>query len=125
MFPSRFKQAKTVVLQKPGKPPGTYLTTKGYRPIALLSCAGKAVEKVLATRLTRLAEEKGLLPDEQMGNRAKRSTETAIRLLTAQVEEAWRLGAGASLLQLDIQSYFDTVTRVLDSRLGMMIRDLK
>ena len=64
VFPSRFKQAKTVVLQKPGKPPGTYLTAKGYRPIALLSCAGKAVEKVLATRLTKLAEEKGLLPDE-------------------------------------------------------------
>lgn len=58
-----------------------------------------------------------------MGNRANRSTELAIRLLTSQVEEAWKLGASASLLQLDIKGYFDSIShaRLIDTveRLGL------
>jgi hypothetical protein len=116
-WPAEFKHAKTVVLQKPGKTPGAYKTPKGYRPIALLSCLGKVIEAVLAARITAVAEEAGLLPAEQMGNREARSTESAIRLVVAQVEEAWSLGASASLLQLDIQGYFDSIShaRLVDS----------
>jgi hypothetical protein len=73
------------------------------------------VEAVVADRVTQAAEAEGLLPEEQMGNRANRSTELAIRLVAAQVQEAWRQGATASLLQLDISGAFDTVnhTRLL------------
>ena len=116
-WPAEFKHAKTIVLQKPGKTPGAYKTPKGYRPIALLSCLGKVVEAILAARITAVAEEAGLLPAEQMGNREARSIETVIRLIVAQVEEAWSLGASASLLQLDIQGYFDSISpaRLVDS----------
>ncbi|EAQ88673.1 hypothetical protein CHGG_05292 [Chaetomium globosum CBS 148.51] len=50
-----------------------------------------------------------------MGNRAHRSTELALRLVVAQVQEAWRQKGAASLLQLDISGAFDTVnlTRLL------------
>ncbi|EAQ89408.1 hypothetical protein CHGG_06027 [Chaetomium globosum CBS 148.51] len=53
--------------------------------------------------------------DEQMGDRAHRSTEMAVRLVVAQVQEAWRQKAAASLLQLDISGAFNTVnhTRLL------------
>ena len=47
-YPQRFKKAKTVVLTKPGKPPATYRTPKGYRPIALLPTLGKVLEAILA-----------------------------------------------------------------------------
>jgi hypothetical protein len=47
-----------------------------------------------------------------MGNRANRSTELAVRLVVAQVQEAWRQKATASLLQLDISGAFDTVNHV-------------
>ncbi|KAL2142339.1 hypothetical protein VTI28DRAFT_1231 [Corynascus sepedonium] len=47
-----------------------------------------------------------------MGNRAHRSTELAVRLVVAQVQEAWRQKATASLLQLDISGAFDTVNHV-------------
>jgi hypothetical protein len=116
-WPAEFKHSKTIVLQKPGKTPGAYKTPKGYRPIALLSCLGKVIEAILAARITAVAEEAGLLPAEQMGNREARSTESAIRLVVAQVEEAWSLGASASLLQLDIQGYFDSIShaRLIDS----------
>jgi hypothetical protein len=111
-FPTRFKRAKTVVLPKPGKTPSVYKTPGGYRPIALLSALGKVIESVIAGKVTRAAEENGLLPDEQMGNRAHRSTELAVRLVVAQVQEAWRQKAAASLLQLDISGAFDTVNHV-------------
>jgi hypothetical protein len=111
-FPGRFKRAKTVVLQKPGKKPEAYQTAGGYRPIALLPTLGKVIEAVVAGRVSQAAEAEGLLPEEQMGNRAGRSTELAIRLVAAQVQEAWRQRATASLLQLDISGAFDTVNHV-------------
>jgi len=120
-FPPRFKVAKTVVLQKPGKPPAAYRTPAGYRPIALLPTIGKVIEVVVARRVTEAAEANGLLPDEQMGNRANRSTELAIRLVVAQIQEAWRQRATASLLQLDISGAFDTVNH---TRLLATLRDL-
>ena len=87
-FPQEFKHAKIIVLQKSGKTPDTYQTPRGYRPIALLSNLGKAIEAVLAMRIIRLAEKHQLLFDKQIRGCAGRSTETAIRLLTAQIEEA-------------------------------------
>ena len=87
-FPQEFKYAKTIVLQKPEKTPGTYQTPRGYRPIALLSNLGKAIEAVLAIHIIRLAEKHQLLPDKQIGGHTGRFIETAIRLLTAQIEEA-------------------------------------
>ena len=120
-FPGHFKRAKTVVLQKLGKQPAAYRTVGGYRPIALLPTLGKVIEAVVAKRITEAAEAYGLLPDEQMGNRAHRSTELAIRLVVAQVHEAWRQKASASLLQLDIAGAFDTVNH---TRLLATLRDL-
>jgi len=116
-YPARFKEAKTVVLAKPGKTPGAYKTPGGYRPIALLPSLGKVIEAIIAGRITAAAELHELLPDEQMGNRQGRSTELAVRLVVTQVQEAWRQKATASLLQLDISGAFDTVnhTRLLDT----------
>ncbi len=87
-FPNRFKRAKTVVLQKPGKAPKTYQTLGGYRPIALLPNLGKVIEAIVARKVTKAAEAASILPDEQMGNREHRSTELAVRLVVAQVQEA-------------------------------------
>jgi hypothetical protein len=114
-FPEAYKEAKTIVLAKPGKTPAAYRTPAGYRPIALLPTIGKTIEAIIAGRVTEAAEQHRLLPDEQMGNRRSRSTELAVRLAVAQVQEAWRQKATASLLQLDISGAFDTVnhTRLL------------
>ena len=87
-FPERFKRAKTVVLQKPGKTPETYRTPGGYRPIALLPTIRKVIEALVARRITRATEAYSLLLAEQIGNREHRSTELAVRLAVAQVQEA-------------------------------------
>lgn len=121
-LPSWCKRAKTVVLPKAGKAPPVYRTPGGYRPIALLPTVGKVIESVVAKKVTQAAESNGLLPDEQMGNRAHRSTELAIRLVVAQVQEAWRQKATASLLQLDISGAFDTVNHI---RLLATLREMR
>jgi retron-type reverse transcriptase len=61
------------------------------------------------------AESQGLLPETQMGNRPQRSTDLVIKLVVDATHTAWRHGAVASLLQLDIKGAFDTVnhTRLL------------
>ena len=80
-FPARFKEARTVVLRKPGKP--SYSDLGAWRPIALLNTISKLIESLMAKRLSQAAEEHKLLPDTQMGARQGRSTETALELLTA------------------------------------------
>ena len=108
-YPQRFRRADVVVIPKPGKTTEQRRTAAGWRPISLLNTLGKVLEAILATRIAHAAEEQRLLPEGQMGNRANRSTETALRAVTDAVYTAWGSSAIASLLQLDIKGAFDTV----------------
>jgi hypothetical protein len=77
--PSHFRSSNTVVIRKPGK--SDYTDPKSYRPIALLSTIGKALEAILATRLSYLVEQHQLLLDYHVGGRRGRSPEHAVHLL--------------------------------------------
>ena len=116
-FPSCFRRANVVVLQKPGKSVQEYQTVGGWRPVSLLCAIGKAIEAVVGMRIAKAAEEQRLLPEGQMGNRKDRNTELAIRVVTEAVYSSWKRRAVASLLQLDIKGAFDTVNhiRLLDT----------
>lgn len=63
--PTRFRHSRTVVLRKPQKP--AYDVAKAYRPKALLNTLGKVLGKIVARRMSALAEEHNLLPVTQMG----------------------------------------------------------
>uniref|UniRef100_A0A9Q8PJT4 RNA-directed DNA polymerase from transposon X-element n=1 Tax=Passalora fulva TaxID=5499 RepID=A0A9Q8PJT4_PASFU len=108
--PKHFKESLTVVLRKPQKE--DYTKLKAYRPIALLNTLGKLLEKIIAERLTNLAEEHGILPEEQMGGRKQRVTLTAVELITEQIKTLWHFGnnKAATLLLLDISGAFDNVS---------------
>ena len=77
------------------------------------------IETVMSRRIRDAAESQGLLPETQMGNRPHRSTELAVKLAVDATHTAWRHGAVASLLQLDIKGAYDRVnhTRLLHTRL--------
>lgn len=114
-YPARFRHARTVVIRKPNKP--SYETAGAWRPIALLNTCGKLVEALTAKRIQKVAEQQGLFPDTQIGARTKRSTETALALLTEQIHTVWKSSKHvASVLSLDLTGAFDTVntTRLLD-----------
>jgi hypothetical protein len=120
--PMPFRHSKTVVLRKPQKP--TCDVAKAYRPIALLNTLGKVLEKIVARRVSALAEEHDLLPTTQMGARPGRSTVTALEMLTEQIQTFWANDASlvASMLSLDISGAFDNVSH---ERLIHNIRDAR
>ncbi len=60
---------------------------KAYRVIALLNCLGKVLERILAQRLSYLAETTYLLYPTQIGGRLKKSAIDAALLLTYKVEQ--------------------------------------
>jgi hypothetical protein len=53
--PLELKKARTVALKKPGRD-RDYTKVGAYRPIALLESLGKALERIMASRLSALAE---------------------------------------------------------------------
>jgi hypothetical protein len=63
-----FHELTTVVIHKPREP--DYTAPKAYRPIALLSVIGKAVEAVITPRLSYLVEAVRLLPVTMSGANA-------------------------------------------------------
>ncbi len=84
-YPKCWRQAIGVILKKPKKP--NYLVPKAYRVIALLNCLGKVLERILAQRLSYLAETTHLLYPTQIGGRLKKSAIDAALLLTHEVEQ--------------------------------------
>ena len=67
------------------------------------------MEAIAAARLSEIAEKENLLPEIQIGFRKGRSTESALFLLTSQIEKIWKEGMVASLLSLDISGAYDRV----------------
>ena len=105
-LPTAFKESTTAVLRKDRK--ADYSLPTSYRPIALQNSLAKLVEKIVADRITETIEEKDILPWNQMGARKKRSTLSAIDLLTGYVQTAWKAQSGCvvSMLSLDISGAF-------------------
>lgn len=58
--PKAFRNAEVVMIPKPGKAP--HNIAKKWRPISLLSCIGKGLERLLARRVARAAIAFGIIP---------------------------------------------------------------
>jgi len=63
----------------------------------------KALEAVVAGRLSYLAEEYALLPKNHFGTRRRRSTIQAHSLLQENIYEAWRDKKVLSLVSFDVK----------------------
>ena len=107
-YPKHFKTSITAVLRKEGKE--SYQNVKSYRPIALLNTIGKALESILASRISYCVETHNLLPEYHIGGRKSRSTEHAIHHILETIHEAWGEGKVASLLLLDVSGAYDNVS---------------
>ena len=70
-WPKPLKQAKVVMIFKPGKNP-TDVTS--YRPISLLPVISKILEKLLLLRLSNDMPPQSWIPSHQFGFRKKLST---------------------------------------------------
>jgi Reverse transcriptase (RNA-dependent DNA polymerase) len=74
----------------------------------------RALEQIVAARLSALAETYNLIPEFQMGARSKRNTITALDLLTEQIHTVWGCSRQwvASMLSLDMVGAFDHVSHL-------------
>ena len=106
--PEIWRTSTTAIIPKPNKP--AYNIPKAYRPVALLNCMGKVLEKIMATRLSWLVEKHQLLYRDQVGGRPQRSAVDAVMALVHHVESANRQNLVASALFMDVKGAFDHVS---------------
>ena len=112
----QWKASITVVIPKPGKP--SYSTPRAYRPIQLLECLGKIMEKIVASRLMFDISKYNLVPHEQFGGRRASSCTNTALSLTHDIQSGWKKGLVSSFLCINVKGFFDNVnhgrmTRVL------------
>lgn len=105
-FPTRWKSANVIFILKKGE---SSKFPENYRPISLLCTLGKIAERVIHKRLSRLASDLGIIPDEQMGFRREHSTIHQLLRVTefASTSLNWRNVTGAVFL--DVSKAFDSV----------------
>jgi hypothetical protein len=106
-LPTQWRNAKIIPLKKPNK--GDYTAGKAWRPISLLSTLGKALEAVIADRISYAVETFGLLPTNHFGARRKRSAEQALILLQEHIYNAWRSRKVLSLISFDVKGAYNGV----------------
>lgn len=114
--PDEWKIAKIIPLKKPGK--ADYTNPELYRPISLLPTLSKAMEAVVAERISYLVEEHGFLPSNHFGGLKQRSTVDALVVLQEKIYQAWRDKKLLLLITFDVKGAFNGVaTPVLLERL--------
>ncbi|KAG6979060.1 Retrovirus-related Pol polyprotein from type-1 retrotransposable element R1 [Fusarium oxysporum f. sp. conglutinans] len=116
--PKPFRAAEVVMIAKPGRRDLTNL--RAWRPISLLSCLGKGLERLVARRLAWACIHYGVLHPQQAGALPKRSATDLVAALVHDIEEAFACKKVATLVTMDIQGAFDTVLR---NRLILRLRE--
>ena len=102
-----WKDAKVVVLPKPGKP--DYSMPKAYRPISLLECCGKLLEKIVATRVLADVNAFDLIPSNQFGSRDYHCAADAALIVAHNAQACIASRHVGVLILFDIQGFFDNV----------------
>ena len=105
--PRRWKEAVVCVIPKPNR--ADYTLAKNFRPISLLECLGKLLEKVVAKLIYRDMSNYELVPMTQFGGRNASSTLDAGLTLLHDIQAAHQTGLRAGILLFDIQGFFDNI----------------
>ncbi|TKW60303.1 MAG: hypothetical protein DI628_08940 [Blastochloris viridis] len=106
------------MIAKPGRRDLT--SPRAWRPVSLLSCLGKGLERLIARRLSWAAVHYSVLHPQQAGALPKRSATDLVAALIHDIEEAFARKKVATLVTMDIQGAFDTVMR---NRLVLRLRE--
>ena len=103
-FPKIWKSAIVKMIPKPNK---DIKYAKNFRPISLLSCVGKVLERLLATRLSKYMEEKKLFTQSQSGFRRHHMTTEQLLRLAEESYCAFKKKQISTALFLDAEAAFD------------------
>ncbi|XP_077278667.1 uncharacterized protein LOC143906439 [Temnothorax americanus] len=100
-FPEDWHTSFVIFIPKPGG--------KGVRPISLISCVLKIMEKCLYNRLRWHLEHNDFLSDSQLGFRNAKSCLDSVITLTNNIKAGFLKGAYTVAAFLDIDGAFDNV----------------
>ena len=104
--PRAWKLGIICPIPKPKKNP---LAVTGYRPITLLSCLGKLMERVIKYRLDHFLESHSVFTCYQTGFRRGRSTIDALVLLRHFIHDGMSRGSCCAVVYLDLAQAYDCV----------------
>ena len=93
-----------IPIQKPGKDKTSILS---YRPITLLSCIGKLMERMIQRRLEWFVESNQILAAQQSGFRKDKSTMDVLLQLEHNIRKAMQEGQHLLVVYIDLTSAFD------------------
>ena len=99
--------AKVIPVPKPNKP--DYGVAAAYRPISLLECCGKLLEKIVASRVLHDASLHPILPTHQFGSRSHHCAVDAALAVVHTAQLAIKQKLVCSMLLFDIQGFFDNI----------------
>ena len=106
VVPQVWKESRMVPIPKKGK---AKTDPNSYRPISLLSCTAKLMERIVTTRLVWHLEKKGLLIPQQAGFRKHMSTEDKVAHIAQEIEDAFQAGQHTLAVWVDMEKAFDKV----------------
>lgn len=99
--PKPFRKAEVVMIPRPGKRDLTL--ARSWRPISLLSCLGKGLERLIARRLAWASIHYEVLHSQQCGALPKRSAADLVAALVHDIEEAFARGQVVTSKALSIR----------------------
>ena len=108
-MPHDFKKAKVIPLYKNGDPK----LICNYRPISILPCLSKLLERLVANRLNTFLTKYNILHNSQYGFRANFSTQTALIDLVDKISSSLDKCNHTIGLFLDLSKAFDTIDHVI------------
>ena len=98
-----------LVLITPLHKGGSRAIPKNYRPVALTSHLIKVFERVIRRSLVNHMDKLNILPNDQHGSRAMRSTLTQLLAHWDSILDGLEEGAGVDVIYLDFSKAFDKV----------------
>ena len=104
--PDEWKSGIICPIPKPGKDP---TLVSSYRPITMLSCIGKLLERILKRRLEFFLETEKVFPATQTGFRKSRSTIDCLATLKHIITKSLSQKKYCLVTYLDLQSAYDCV----------------
>ena len=104
-FPEKMKTARVTPVFKSGDTP---LMTN-YRPISVLSCFSKMLERIMYNRLYKYLTENNLFYCKQFGFQKEHSPEHAVLQLIEQINQSFEKNEFNLGVFVDLSKAFDTV----------------
>ena len=104
--PDSWKHGIVVPIPKPGKAPEQ---VTGYRPITLLPCMGKLMERMVLRRLQHTLESRNVFSSFHLGFRKGKSTTDALHLMKNAITLAQHAHEYCLIVYLDIEGALDSV----------------